>query len=276
MNFDMRVKVSFMKCRILPVRSIALGTTLALAGVGLLPQRSLAAPIVWGAATNITGVTDVSTAGSLLAAYNFGGANVAATTINGVTFQPFAIAGNPTTTGDFSVQESPGQLFGSNTLFGSTSAPLTNLPLSYQTLLQSGVYSQTPSAITLTMNNLTVGQTYQLQWWTNTSNGFTNNNFVTALAGNSVTLSPNTSQAVGGLGQYVIGIFIADSTTQTVRYTGSTSVSSSGPVINGFQIRAVSTPEPGTLTLLIFGGVGVALSGCRMATRRMRAASQAS
>lgn len=264
-----------MKYRFSSFQFTALGTLLALAGVGLVPNTAHAAPIVWGAVTNITGVTDVSTAGSLFAAYNFGGSGAAATTINGVTFQPFAIAGNPTTVGNFSVQESPSQLFGNNTLFGSTSAPFASLPSSYQTLLQSGVYSRAPAAITLTMNNLTVGQIYQYQWWTNTSNGFTNNNFVTALAGNSVTLSPNTSQAVGGLGQYVIGTFTADSTTQTVSYTGSTSASTSGPVINGFQVRAVSAPEPGTLLLFLYGGSSVALSGSRLTIRRIRAASHA-
>ena len=258
----------------------------ALLGVGF-SGAAQAAPIVWATPTTISGDTDISTLGSLVAAYNIGrtadngNPAVSSTTINGVTFLPFAVqsfqGGNPTTVGNFSISETPGQLFSDNTAFGSTSAPFTNLSAGYQTLLQSGVSSATSSTITLTMNNLTLGQTYQYQWWANTSGpNAAASDFVTALAGASVTLRPNVTGTNGGVGQYVIGTFVADSATQTVSYDGVTS--RVGPLINGFQLRTVSgagAPEPGSIFLCVFGAAGAAGgAGRRLSIRRRAARAQ--
>ena len=258
--------------------------------VAVAPRAAHAAPIVWGNATNISGAADVSTQGSLIAAYNFGrtadngNPAVSSATVNGVTFAPFAImsfmGGNPTTVGNFTISETPGQLFSDNTAFGSTQAPFANLPAGYQTLLQSGVSSATSATITLTMSNLVVGQTYQYQWWANTSGPTAlAANFVTATAGNSVTLMPNPSGTNGGLGQFAIGVFTADSSTQTVSYDGVTS--RVGPVLNGFQLRNVSgagtgAPEPSSLLLIVFGATGAAAKAGRFLTARRRAKGVAS
>ena len=57
----------------------------------LLPQFGSAALITWGSATTISGDTDVSTSGTLVGAFNIGGTGVPSTTVNGVTFQSFAV-----------------------------------------------------------------------------------------------------------------------------------------------------------------------------------------
>jgi hypothetical protein len=240
---------------------------------GVLSSSVQAAPIQWGAPTNITGDSDVSTLGSLVAAYNFGAPTegsipaVGATTINGVLFLPFVVTDNPTTVGNFSVAESPGELLSSTTMFGAASAPFTNLSSSYQALLQSGVYSILTAQISLTMTNLTVGETYQFQWWVNTSGDDTTPGTVSAESGNTVVLTANTTNTIGGLGQYAIGTFVADDSTQVVRYNGFTSAF--GPVINGFQLRNITpttAPEPGTLGLCFVGAFGM-LMGVRFRQR---------
>ena len=165
-------------------------------------------------------------------------------------------------------------MFSDNTAFGSAQAPFTNLPAGYQTLLQSGVSSATSATITLTMSNLVVGQIYQYQWWTNTSGpNASAADFVTASAGNRVTLMPNPSGTNGGLGQFAIGVFTADSSTQTVSYDGVTS--RVGPVLNGFQLRVsgagTGAPEPSSLLLIVFGATGAAAKAGRFLTARRRA-----
>ena len=260
---------------------VSVGVSAAVFGCVALsaPRAAHAAPIVWQAPANIIGESDVSLLGNLVAAYNFGStANnngaVSSTTVNGVTFLPFGISSLSTTAtvGNFTVSETPGQLFGQTTAFGSASAPFSNLTTAYKTLLQSGVYSANTSTITLTMNNLMVGQTYQYQWWTNQSNANITSGSTTATATNSVTLSSNASGTEGGIGQYTTGTFVADSTTQTVAYNGNGAFG--GPLINGFQLRNVSSvgaPEPGTLVLFVFGAAGAAANGGRFLRTRRRA-----
>ena len=84
---------------------------------------------------------------------------------------------------------------------------------------------------------------------------------MTATSGaTSVSLSPNTTNAVGGIGQFAIGTFTADSTTQDIVFstTGNANLQSAfqlrgSPIISG-TISYCSNPVPGpvpnvTLTL---------------------------
>jgi len=104
------------------------------------------------------------------------------------------------------------------------------------------------------MSGLTIGDAYEFQWWSSLSGAGANSDLsvtTTATAGNAVTLDANIGNVEGGLGQYVIGTFLADASTQNVQFTGP---------INAGQLRQlphVSTvPEPGTAAL-----AGVLLAG---------------
>jgi hypothetical protein len=231
--------------------------TAAVAAWQSAPVQAAPPPIVWGSPQTVSGDSDVSTNGSLVYALTFGGtAAPSSATVNGVTFSPFTIPGGfPTTVtvGNVTLSESPGLLFGSNS-FGTASTPFSGLSTDYKTILGSGAYADNPVSITVSLNGLTNGQDYEVQWWTNNSanitpqfgGGFTN---TTATAINSVTLDANTTNAVGGLGQYAIGTFTASGTTQA--FLLSETSGGFNPLINALQVRAV--PEPTTSVFVLLG-----------------------
>jgi hypothetical protein len=255
----------------MPRRSFLHGSSLvilvaALAVAASTPAHAALPPIVWGSPQTVSGDSDVSTTGSLVYAYTFGGtAAPPSATVNGVTFSPFRIPGGvvtSTTVGSVSLAESPGNLFGSNSL-GSSSAPYSALSTDYKAILGSGAYADVPASITVTLGGLTSGQNYLVQWWTNNASnaailgaGFTN---TTALATNSVTLDANTTNIAGGVGQFALGTFTASGTTQT--FLLSETGGDFNPLINALQVRAV--PEPVNSALAI-----VASAASWMAWRR--------
>jgi hypothetical protein len=250
--------------RVILVASLALAVSSA--------AKAAPPPIVWGSAQTVSGDSDVSTIGALVYAFTFGGtAAPPSATVNGVTFSPFRIPGGivtSTTVGSVSLSESPGNLFGSNAL-GSSSAPFSALSTDYKAILGSGAYADMPANITVSLGGLTAGQDYLVQWWTNNASnapifgaGFTN---TTATAFNSVTLDANTTNTVGGLGQFAIGTFTASGTTQA--FLLSETSGGFNPLINALQVRAV--PEP-SLTLL---GCAVAAAGGLALRRRSRPAA---
>ena len=204
-----------------------------------------AAVITWGAATNITPtatgeLSDVSTHGSLIGAFNVGDTGVAAATLNGVTFQSFAVPNGSAgaTVGNFSIATAPAV---SNISFASGSAPFTTLSSAYQTFLGSGL--QQGFGFTLTISGLNVGTQYEFQWWANKSNSAQVTS--SATAGNTVTLLTRNPEGPGSVGQFALGTFTANSATQSVAFGGGIAE------LNGFQVRQV--PEPSTWALLGLG-----------------------
>lgn len=284
-HFPSLEKDSLMRVRHHLMPLLFRGTISAAVVVGCLavvcgPGAATAANIVWGSATTVSGDSDVDTTGSLVYAVTFGGtAAPPSTTVNGVTFSPFRIPPPTvsTVTGTFggrtiTISESPGLLFAYNT-FGSGSAPFSGLSSSYQSMLGSGVYADQANTITVSLNGLTSGENYRLQWWTNDSaklSPFFGGSFTstTATAGNAVTLDANVTNLVGGLGQFAIGTFTASGTTQTFALTEPSDYQ---PLINGLQLRAVTVPEPSTVA---FGAVGVGLAALIGWRRRMAAGSR--
>ncbi len=213
-----------------------------------------AASIIWGAPTRISGDADVSTTGTLLGAFNVGAPGVATTVVNGVTFAGLVVAGTSVTSGNFNLSIVGG--FSNYNDAGSTSPPFSGLSAQYQTLLSSAA-GAVSTPFTLTMSGLVVAQIYQFEWWNNDS-AIAVNYFTTATAGNALTLATNGGP-VGGVGQFGIGTFVADATTQVITFPAQ------GPSsLNGFQLRQV--PEPATWAMLAIGGV--CILACRQRSPR--------
>jgi len=236
-------------------RGILAGALLAFATV------SHAATVTWGAATNITGDSDVSTTGTLVGAVHLGDASVTATTVNGVTFVGATATGGPVTSGNFALSTVTA------IVVPTAAAPFSSLSAPYQALLGLGA-GDFGTPVTLTMSALVTGQTYQFQWWSNVSGNATN--FVTtATAGGAVSLSSNTGGATGGLGQYAIGTFVADATTQVITFSRTTVAED----IAGFQLRQIASasavPEPGS-ALVGMMTLGVCFSGLVKRSRQAK------
>lgn len=247
---------------------LALGTaTSSMAGVGT--------SITWGTPQNISGVGDVSTNGNLVYAYHFGLNISGGITVNGTEFTSFQIASPipSATLGNVTISESRGFLVGTDSL-GSSDDPYDGLQSDYKNMLGRGVYASEPDTITLQLGGLTIGQTYDFQWWSNNStNNLTStvsSQQTTANATNSVTLTSNSglldSPSVlknGRLGQYVIGRFTATGTTASIDFDGVGGV----PLINAFQLRSIpsAVPEP---SMLVIATSGLALGGISKLRRR--------
>jgi len=231
---------------------------LSLALLALAPTAR-AGVITWGPATNISGDTDVKNDGTLFGALNIGADGVSSTSVNGVTFQAAAFGPMPPATfGHFQFNAVANFLTGN--FFGSSDAFFTSLSSGYQSLLSSAVLNF-GGFFTLTISGLTVGDQYEFEWWNNDSRSLTTNRTETASdgAGHSITLNATSNGATGGLGQFAVGTFAADATSQVITF-------SQGGSLNGLQLRDITpaaVPEPGSLTLMAVGIAGLVGYGWR-------------
>lgn len=254
----------------------ALAATIASLNILLAASSMEAATITWGAATGISADSDVSTTGTLVGAFNLGGAGAGNPTVNGVTFDEFAFGYGASTAiaGDYAFSVAGPTLAFMNAV-GSVNAPFSGLSAEYQALLGTIAGNAVSSdPITLTITGLVAGASYEFQWWTNASI-FLDPIAVTAAAGDTVTLFVNNNLIDGDVGQFAIGTFIADNTSQIVTFG-----SPNGTVaINAFQLRetlvqasapgsdlnvATPVPEPGSA---LAGMLALGLCGARFGRR---------
>ena len=207
----------------------------------------------------ISASSDIKTNGELVYAYCV----TYTPTVNGVKFN----AGG-TDAGCFS--------FGNWHWYGGTYAcddakPSSSLPSAYRNLLKGAM-----SADSLYINDLEVGQTYMVQIWCNNSRADGVGKITTLTSGaNSCSLLGNSTGAYGGIGQYVIGYFVADSTRKTIEIAGG------NQFFNAIQLRKVpesQMPSPRIMIedsvaptedrIIDFGGVAVGLSRTETITIR--------
>lgn len=216
------------------------------AGVIVLAAISTAqaAPISWGAATRITGDTDVSTNGVLVTARNLNGA---ATTVNTVSFETLN--------------------FGSVTDTSSGTAPFTGLSAAYQELLGTAFSSSLD--FELGILGLTVGQLYEFQVWSNNS---ADEFHYGVKVGDSASFSNSVLLSSGSgpldnylLGQYVIGTFTADATSQAIYFRPDEVAN-----VNGFQLRATNAAVPEPDAILIFGAGLAGLAATRLGRKKAK------
>jgi hypothetical protein len=263
----------------------------AIFAVGLATSTVPAATIDWGSgAQNIANDNDVSTDGTLVDAFGLsmdygivGAFGNTSATVNGVTFQPYDLPldlSSSVTSGNYNFAAYSGG--GSGSLYNYINLQYgygVNYGTAYQQLSQpyQGMLSAGGGAtaylgsgadlsdlnyvhtLALTMSGLTIGETYEFQWWDSDANPNThaavNNNTLntTATAGNSVSLFAGPGVDYSSAGQYAIGTFTADAVSQEIDFTGASS--SDDPLVDAFQLRGGITPvpEPSTWALLALG-----------------------
>ncbi len=213
--------------------------TVALATSTAMMASASAATIAWGEFDLDAAVSEISTKGTSIEAFNMVNLDregIDTTTINGVTF--IAIA------------------FGSQGYNGTVGVSTgdANLDLLYQQIrnLPTGPVSLThPNRFTLT--NLTIGDEYELQSFFGYSVAgisFTMN------VGDSITIQKTSSGTVEN-GAWITGTFIADATTQIFHSSFGTSTDS---YLSGYQLRDISpVPESSSTALIGLGALALIL-----------------
>lgn len=205
-----------------------------------------AANIIWNTPTTMTADTDVRTYGSLVGAYTLAGFSNP-TTVNGVSFTS-AISGafDPSVTFGSSATLTP--VGGSTGIFGNGNGEVgtpASPPLStdYGKIANGGGYAykndfSAPAPMTLTLNNLTPGRSYMFQTWVNESRAAqgTRTQTLTGGVSTSGTMAFNSTQGNGGNGSFLVGNFVADSTSQAVAFNLTNSITQ----MNAFQLRDVT------------------------------------
>jgi hypothetical protein len=192
------------------------------------------AQVTWSAPATVVGDTDILTVGNVLYAYDWGNNTV---TVNGVNFAASSSGSGASPNVAFTV--STGGINNNTTAFGSTSAtPFTSLSAAYQGILKGGDYANSGNAtITVTLNSLTVGDEYAVQLWVNDDRSGEATRTETVTGSNSVLLAYNAIQSAGGVGQYIIGVFTAATTSQTFTLLGAASTQ-----LNALQVRDITGP----------------------------------
>eukprot|EP00752_Nemacystus_decipiens_P015012 g13368.t1 len=235
------------------------------------------------AAQDISADTDVSTNGVSVIAINgsFEGGDPIAdgtstTTVNGVVFvdtgTEFVNAGGIVGfTSTYIDNRNDSNAFGFGALTDSGGDDITEL-------IRGGLFgggTGFTAPVTNTFSGLTIGNVYEIQLFVNDARGTRSNEWLNGLsdgAGNldvaSLRLnnSASLSDATVGpeTGDYIIGTFVADATTQSFQQTSTTNGVLSGGggsqiQLNALQLRDLGpVPEPGSLALLGLGGLLVA------------------
>jgi|GEM_PF-3104159 len=198
------------------------------------PLGSRAANITFSPPATCAGDTDVFSAGGGYA-YDWSTAQ----TINGVAFTPLT-----GTTGGGNLDLSGFNAVNPSALT-TTAAPFANLSPAYRGVLVGFVsYNVVNAGLgTVTLNNLLPGGKYAVQMWVGDprSGGPTNRAewIYDGFGGPTNLLAFNTTQTNGGLGQYIIGKFTADSSSQSFILDSST------PPVTNFivQMNAISVRD---------------------------------
>jgi autotransporter-associated beta strand protein len=184
--------------------------------------------------------------GQLTYAYDWSTAQ----TVNGVPFTATTgtavVGGGDVTLSGFSAANA--------SAFTSTIAPFNNLSTAYKAGLVGAVFNSAANTSgTVTLNNLTVGRKYQLEVWAgDPRTGNTTNRaewIYDGIGGATNLLKFNMTATNGGLGQWTLGSFTADSSSQafTLDATAPGNPGNNNVIqMNALQVRDITGVWSGT------------------------------
>jgi len=164
------------------------------------PARAMSAQaqVSWGSAQSTSGVSDITlTGGDIISAFNGGSSDV---TVNGVHFAAADLL--------------PGAGTAGNMLAGATTGDAN-----YNTLLDQVDFGGGTGSTPITLGDgdlLTVGETYTVQVWYTDLRSRQSGRVMRYGDGESPENTVDLTADAGSFGQYVVGTFTADATTQTL------------------------------------------------------------
>jgi hypothetical protein len=210
--------------------------------LGLLCNLALANTVTFSNPVTISADTDVLTIGTTrYAAYystsakasSFGNIN-----LSGVSFTGITATGGDSNMGFSGMTNLFDGHNNSGTFFDALSQTFKNL-------LTSSAYNS-GGTVTASLNNLTLGRVYAVQVFLNESryvsagNEFMRDINVTSAGGNTVNLKANAQRVAGGVGQFTLGTFVADATSQSFSLTAGAAATSKATQVNAMQMRDVT------------------------------------
>ena len=201
--------------------------SLAASALLVVSASALQAQITWGGAQTITDASDISTLGTSVDAIsaNRAGSTI---TIGDTTFKGMI------SDSTFSFNNAGG---GGTDGSGSDATP-------YQAILYGTAYAGGGVTGTVTLSNLTLGQTYQLQIWNAAQNGRP----TTFTGGNTVDLTG---------GDFALGTFLATSATES--FTFVSDLPGGFGEVNAIALRDIpAVPEPSTYAAMVLGLLALA------------------
>ena len=209
----------------------------------VLEPRKLLAAIAWSG-SDITQDRDVSVNGSLVFALNSSESTGVTTTVNGVDFVT-----STTAQADAQAQaQSPGNESINTTVQNDNLASFTSggLGSAIGRLIEGGWWgTNSGNSATVNLTGLTVGDFYEVQLFASDGRASRNDSFVSRVdngaGGTGVDLELNNQPFGDRPGDFGIGTFTADSSTQSFTITGlSGGNANSGRVhVNAIQLRKV-------------------------------------
>jgi len=220
----------------------------SIAGMLTAAANAQNANITWQTPLTISGASDVSTVGTLFGTWapgnDWGGSDYADLfPVNGVTFSAYGTAGV-----NFNFSGA-----GINMDRYNGFADPGTADANYNHLLHTAMFNWNAgsSSMTVSWNNMTVGNTYLVEAWLN--DGRAGQSGSSTLTGGA-----NTSDSVfignGAPGQFIIGTFVAESDAQSFTI-------SPGIMLNLVQVRDITVvPEPSALAFIATGAGAMVLS----------------
>ena len=210
-----------------------------------LELRQLLATITWTTG-DITGISNVSTNGNSVFAINGSNQTGSTTTANGVEF----VSSTRASAESQSQAQSGANESLTTTINNNNGSSFTNGGISgaMGTLITGGWWGDSSNNLaTINLAGLSVGDEYELQIFSSDARAGRNNDYVMSVGdgagGTGTDLELNNQPFGDRAGDFGIGTFTADSTSQTIELSGFIDGSASGGRIhvNAIQLRKLGT-----------------------------------
>ena len=194
-----------------------------------LPLSAAGAPIMWGAATDVSAASDVVSSGTLVEAYNAGANDVVSRTVNGVLF---------TGTGGLLPNNNAGDFYSDTTGDAAYDALLGSLDFG----------GGTDETLSMGEGSLVTGNMYQVQVWYVDQVSLGRDQYF----GDGDADTSNDVQLFGETAQYAIGTFTADGTGYQDLEIRSGASGHGNVHITAYQLRSYTT-VPDVPSVVLYG-----------------------